>query len=191
MKIIVSFLLFMVVRGCFGTTNSNAITVGDWSQPVTGLRARLLASTKPEEDGRRGIVYLELKNVSTNGESMEVYSGFLLKGELVDSSGEPPRAATWFRSGPSLDPPSYLAIPYNASVKVRVDDPHMWAVGDVGTSLNVGSHCWLIRDKDHTEYFLSGTLTLPSPSTPDVPLRGWRGALKLPKVKIPHQSPKP
>src|SRR4051812_39517601 len=83
------------------------LAVGDWSEPVDGLRGRLIvAQGKTLGDGktRESLIYLELQNVAETGERVVSFDpyGFPygLKCELFDGNGKAvPQAPSTGRNG--------------------------------------------------------------------------------------------
>ena len=144
---------------CFAD-NTNQVFTGNWSDAVGGLRMRFIVTAKQERDDfRRGVVYLEMDNVANRINPIEFPSGFSLNCTLTNSIGNPPPPAGGMANGP-ICPPFWIYVPFDSTLKLRVDDIHVTAFGykgKTGVSLAVGSGCWLVPDNTTNDFFLSGT----------------------------------
>jgi hypothetical protein len=210
MRAFLPILGLVFTQLCLEASETNAVATGDWSEPVGGLHARLLVypngqdrppQRNAQDWSRLAKVYVEFENVSESLDPMQIrLDGHLaaLRCQLLDGSGNaPPEPGMGFGSAPVIRP-YWLLLPFDSSLKVRADN--LWGIpkpGERGLSLSVGPHRWLIPDGSPTNYFLSGTFTVPEPSS--LPERSsyyehpsaWSGALKLPRVKLPAPTPKP
>ena len=196
---------------CVEASETNAVAVGGWSDPVGGLRARLLVCpdaqdrpprTNAQNSSRLAKVYLEFENVSDSLNPMQIrLDGHLsaLTCQLLDEAGGAPREqrSLGFGSAPVIGP-YWVLEPFDSSLKVRADNLYgMPMPGETGMSLSVGPHRWLIPERSPAAYFLSGTFAVPEPVL--LPERSsyyehptaWSGALKLPKVKVTAPERKP
>jgi hypothetical protein len=192
MKAIALILLLACVQWRCHCAETNIVATGEWSEPVGGLRARLLVSTNLDGTLRRVRVYVELQNVLDRINPMEIYVGENgpLTCQLLDDAGKPPAPALSFGSGPVI-PPYWLVLPVDSSLKLRADTLIAWAVGESGLSLAVGRGCWFIPDNSLSDYSLSGTFSAPTPQEANEHPRAWSGVLKLPAVRIPTPRKKP
>src|SRR5215210_9565053 len=85
--------LVALLAACQTTTaaEKTPVAVGDWSQPVDGLRGRLLVyqgRTLGDGKTRETLVYVELQNVAEAGERSLVFDPDRLKCELLDAAGK-------------------------------------------------------------------------------------------------------
>ncbi len=131
MKTIVPLSLLMA-SSCFGQTDSNLITTGDWSKPVrdangvgASLRGRLLVyydQVQSAADHAR--IYIEIQHVFTNGwyPPVEIYCfGTNLNFELKDEHGQLIPGRPGFRWGAVLEP-YWVTVPCDGTVRIRADE---------------------------------------------------------------------
>jgi hypothetical protein len=170
--------------------------VGQWSEPVFGLRGRLvLAEGHLLGQGKtyETVVFLEMENVTGVHELELRFDPRLLECELVDAEGESvPRTPG---GGSGGEPGAFkFILPRDASIRLRTN---MYGYGlDRATGFLIPSRPykggpWTIRPDDKRDYFFRGTFTIELPA--DEPLttrsgRIWRGALKLPGAKITAEA---
>lgn len=158
---------------------------GAWSQPVNGLRGRLLTAPGETFNGTGLLdVYLELENVSDVANPMEVYFDPYksLTSSVVDSEGkplkQPPVAASILSPGPF-----WLVIPSDGILKFRVSVSGYGIYKDSGTDIPMNSGNWVIAPDDKKQYFVKGDFSAAPDRTKP---RAWQGMLHLPRVLIPH-----
>lgn len=158
---------------------------GEWSDPVNGLRGRLLAAPGDTFNGTRIIdIYLELRNVSDVGNPMEIYFDQFrsLESSVADADTkplkQPPVAASIGSPGPF-----WLAIPWDGTLRFRVSLSGYGIYKDSGTDIPMHSGNWVIASADKKQYYLSADFT--NAPTNDK-RRSWTGTLHLPKVLVPH-----
>ena len=149
-----------------------------WSEPVNGLRGRLLVEPEELEQGFRHTVYLELKNTSST--AVAVVNQPAIRADLRDPSGKPIGTAGRPMSGPAPGP-EWAVIPRDAYIGFRVD---MRTVG-VPTRehemalLAVGGSTWALTAG---RYLLTATIVF---ERREGGLSGqWTGELRLPPVEV-------
>lgn len=157
------------------------VATGEWSEPVNGLRGRLvLARGRTLGDGktRESLVYVELENVANthSGKVTVAFDPDALKCELTDGGGKavPPAPVPGSGGRPGK---SSVTIPFDSSVRLRAN-PYGFGRAE-GLLIPLNTTAWHL--KEDGDYALSGTLTIVPP---DGQADGWKGELKLPKVKI-------
>jgi hypothetical protein len=175
MKKMVSILFFLVLV----SVNSFAGTeeTGAWSEPVDGLRGRLIAKEGSAFHGTRMVdIYLELENVSNVGNPMQFYFDPIksIESRCFDPNGkdliQPPTAAD------VITPSAYwLSIPNDGKLKFKI------SVTGYGVYENSGTN---IKPGDKSKYYLEAKLISHPPESSRI--RAWSGELKFPKVLIPH-----
>ena len=161
------------------------VATGTWSEPVNGLRGRLvLARGRTLGDGktRESLVYVELENVANthSGKETVAFDPDALKCELTDSAGKAVAPAPVPGSG-GRPGKSSVTIPFDSSIRLRAN-PYAFGRAE-GLLIPLNNTAWHI--KDEAEYSLSGTLTV---APPDDKADGWKGELKLPGAKIALKS---
>ena len=122
MRAFLPILGLVFTQLCLEASETNAVAAGDWSEPVGGLRARLLvypnAQDRPprrtaQDWSRLAKVYLECENVSESLDPMQIrLDGQLsaLRCQLLDDSGHaPPEPGMGFGSAPVIRPYWLLA----------------------------------------------------------------------------------
>jgi hypothetical protein len=190
MKSLSLLLLALAAMTCCGATALEVRTTGDWSTPVDGLRGRLLFGEGEKVNGTRmALIYLELQNVSDLGNPMEIYfdTDNALHAALLDASGESiPQAGSPFDIDAA---PSYwITLPHDSTLRFRVSVTGYGIPKDGGLSIGMMSGDWRIPAKSRGDYFLTTSFRVSPPKDQTRP-HPWKGALKLPKLKIPVHSP--
>ena len=164
------------------------VATGDWSEPVNGLRGRLiLAQGRVLGDGktRESLIYTELENVAlTSAGKVDIeFDPNALKCELSDAAGKPvpktPGGGSGGRPGKT-----WVTIPFDSSIRLRVN-PFAFGRAE-GLLIPLNHAAWHI--KDTADYYLSGTLTVAPPESKS---EAWKGVIKLPKAKISLKPPTP
>jgi hypothetical protein len=141
------------------------VAVGAWSEPVEGLRGRLLVyQGRVLGDGktRETLVYVELGNVAASGERNVYFDPDGLKCELLDAAG---KAVSRTPTGGSGGRPgkTWIKLPHDSSQRLRVN-PYGFGRPDAdGLLLPLGTDAWLIKAGDRAEYVLTGTFTVRPP----------------------------
>jgi len=161
------------------------IAAGDWSVPVDGLKGRLILAEHRLEivNGRETIemiAYLALHNISPNGSAREFFFDPALKCELRDSQGAVVRGAAIAGGGGHPDS-TWVNLPFDSTIRLRLSP--FGYLNDHGLMLLLCSRTWLIDPDDNTDYFLSGVF-MADRATDSGRETLWRGALKLPRMKI-------
>jgi hypothetical protein len=157
------------------------LTTGDWSEPVNGVRGRLIiAQGRTLGDGKihESLIYVELENVANthSGVVRIQFDPDALKCELTDAAGKAvtqcPVTGSGGRPGKTL-----VTIPFDSSIRLRANPFAFGRAEGLLIHLNTGS--WHI--KDDADYLFSGTLTVTPPKGDS---DAWKGELKLPKAKV-------
>jgi len=173
---------------------------GAWSNPVQGLRGRLLISPsqEPELDKTFDVI-IEFQEVG-----IETSLGKTHRDITVRFSQEDPSCSVADANGHAIPPMS----PLDMDMLVRMWDLVLpekgrltFPIGAGGRSypgqaqpagmpLRIGLiESWIIPTSGGP-YYLSGTLTVARdthPFTHEEPYRGWTGTLVLPPVKLPEK----
>ena len=189
MRVLALVLLLTVTPSSFADEKA-VLATGDWSKATNGIRGRLiLAQGRTLGDGkaRESLFYVELENVeNTSSGVVNVYfDPDALKCELTDADGKAvPRAPVAGSGGRPAK--AWVAIPFDSSVRLRAN-PYAFGRAE-GLLIHLCTASWHI--KDDAEYHLSGILTV---SPPDGHGRAdaWKGALKLPPMKVRAPAPVP
>ena len=190
-----------------GVLNTNIIAVSDWSQIVMGkgsLRARMLLAHLYYVPFSETILYIELQNAQTGPVQFYFDPGNGLHCKLVDSHGNTPPQEPMGGSGRNNPVVCWISLPEDATIRLRANTTQVVQILghppiDKGDFLNLflmpsssGSvevRNWEIPAGDTNDYYLSGTLTLASPTNsvvqnPQASVRIFQGTLELPKMKI-------
>jgi hypothetical protein len=156
-----------------------------WSQPVKGLRGRLLVLPPQNGDSPFCRVLIEFENVdSVLGQKKIRFSPDKLSLKVTDKNGKelPPPLGAYEGVSPLWET---IALPSEGSIRFRISihglghDPRRdKVIVDVGSD-----KAWVIP-QDRTTYFLSGSLSIPGEKS-DHPHMDWSGTLAFPKVEIP------
>jgi hypothetical protein len=161
--------------------------VGDWSEPVRGLKGRLLLyQGRVLGDGktRETLVYVELRYApEAAGEPISVhFDPDQLKCALHDADGkavpEHPGGGSGGRPGKG-----WVTLPYDSTLRLRVNPYAFGRAKDVGLLIPLNHASWLIKTGDAGDYFLSGTLAV-NPPKDHGRANAWQGELKLPNMKV-------
>jgi hypothetical protein len=189
MKSVTSLFLAFFYGFCFAGSVIEPISVGEWSEPTNGLRARLLFAEDPKEFGTRmGVIYLEFQNVSMGVTKSIFYPSEPLTFELRDSVGKIKPSGGVFFDGPAKDP-EWLVLPLDSTLRFRVTRSGFGIPKDGGLFIGGASmQCWVIIPSETNDCHLSGMLKVTAPKDA-APYSPWAGTLKLPPVKIPVKSP--
>lgn len=147
---------------------------GSWSEPNSGLSARLLVEFEDLNPGSRHAVYLELRNDAPN--PIALTNQPQMDAELFDLAGISVHALALPMSGP-IPSPQWAVIPRDSYTGFRVD---MQTVGvptrERGVALMaVGGKSWMLPAG---EYVLKATVAFTAEN--DGPENQWVGELKLP-----------
>jgi hypothetical protein len=181
---------------CLGQLDSNILSVGEWSAPVTDaiwpLRGRLLIYGPESEKEKQGTglrVYLDLQHVPVpygNKLSMGVFTEYstAIFFEIRDGHGKPAEERVILASERPPHPFS-ATLPPDSTLRLRVPCMGARIERDGLLIWGGGTRGWLIRSGDIHDYYLSGTLSLPRTNQSDLDYHIWQGTLRLPKVRIP------
>jgi len=163
------------------------MAIGTWSEPVEGLRGRLLVGQGrdlPGQKARETLVYVELENVAHthSGERALYFDPGALRCNLTNAEGkavpEYPFGGSGARGGPS---PGWVTIPFDALIRLRAN-PSGYGSSD-GLHIALSNAHFLIKTGDTGEYGLTGTLTIAPPDG-NGRVDAWAGTLKLAPVKL-------
>jgi hypothetical protein len=185
-------LALVLSGGSFGCSAADPepLVAGGWSEPVNGLRGRLLFTEDARFNGTRmGAVYLEIQNVSDVLNPMEIYydTFHALPCELLDGSNQPVAQAA--SPADIMSPtPFWIMLPYDSTLRFRVSVSGYGIPKDAGLSIGLMSGNWIIPPTSRAACFLSASFSVTPPETKDH-LHAWHGVLNLPKVKISTNSP--
>jgi hypothetical protein len=181
-------IIYLILLILLGSIYSYASTeeTGAWSEPVNGLRGRLIAKEDSTFRGTRMIaVYMELENVSDVGNPMQLYFDPIksVESRCVDSNGkdlkQPPTAAD------VITPSAYwLSIPNDGKLRFKISVTGYGVYDNSGTNIQMMSGNWLIKPGDKQKYYLQAKFISQPPELSRI--RAWSGEVELPKVLIPH-----
>ena len=163
---------------------------GEWSEPVAGLRGRLLFGEGEKFNGTRmGIVYLELQNVSAVGNPIEIYFNIdnALPCDLFDGDGKPV-ARAGSPASIMTPPPYWIALPHDSSLRFRVSVTGYGVPRDGGLQIGMMAGDWRIPAGSQGSYFLAARFIV-NPPKDAIHQHPWNGVLKLPRVKVPVDPP--
>ena len=162
----------------FGRPRPVIVSVGDWSQPVNGLQARLAI-----ENWRDPIVgvYLELRNVKDLLNTMTVpIDAERIDLELQDDNGNKVPIAGLPRSGPVVELKDFQ-LPFESSLRVNLSVTTV-GIPDVNAMIALRSHSWLLKDGHPATYRLQAAFRAEKPERFSHAL--WHGELLVPPVKV-------
>ena len=183
--------LLLATALCFASPINEPSSLGEWSKPVDGLRARLVLGEDPKLNGtRRAIIYLELQNHSLWETAYFYYdaSKSPLQCTLRDPWGKTNVSKGAVYNGP-IYAPCWLALPHDSTLRFRVTLPGFGIPKNAGLFLaGCLPDAWVIPASDTNQYFLSGTFTSTPPKSESRP-RTWQGTLDLPELKVPVNQP--
>lgn len=169
------------------------VVAGDWSEPVGGLRGRLLVyQGRALGDGktRETLVYVELQNVAESGERNVYFDPDGLKCELLDDAGKAAARPAEGGGGSGGRPgKTWVRLPHDSTLRLRTSPYGYGSPDDVGLLLPSGTDTWVIKAADTADYFLAGTFT--SRPKDGAGINVWAGELKLPKAKVVRPAPNP
>ncbi len=157
----------------------------EWSNPINGLRARLLVLDPQKPNSRFCRVFIEFENVADVMGQMHIrFATRKLKLRVTNQDGKDLAIATTAYDGFS---PNWeaIALPYGGVLKFQISFPGLGynpATDKVIVDVGAGA-AWVIP-QDNSIYYLSGTLSI-SPEMGDHPYMDWSGVLDLPRVAIP------
>jgi len=171
------------------------VAIGDWSEPVDGLRGRLLVFQGPVRDegtSRETLVYVELQNVAASGERDVYFEPSGLKCELRDVAGKGPPRPKMGSSGSGGRPgKKWVRLPHDSSLRLRVSPYGYGSPDEKAFVITIGFDTWQIKATDAAEYSLAGTFKVNPPEVKGRE-KSWAGELKLPAAKVvwpPERQP--
>lgn len=157
---------------CLGQSDTNILSVGEWSAPVAcalwPLRGRLLIYG-PESEKQKQVaglrIYLELQHVPkvpfANMLSVAVFNerSTAILFEMRDGHDKPAEERTMLASGPPPYPFS-VTLPPDSTLRLRVPGVGARLEREGLLIWGPGTRGWLIRSGDTHDYYLSGILTV-------------------------------
>ncbi len=189
--------------------DTNIIVATDWSEPVVAdlgypIRGRLVITSGSEpayggpqaETTNHTMMFVELQNrYDADGGSVKLFFDVMgLKCNLVDANGKSapkPNGMGWGGRGPFA--PSWIVLPYNSTIRLFVNSGSKspLRITETGEPWSY----WQIPSSDTNVYYLSGTLTISTPTNATLVAKPhddanpheyheWTGTLVFPKVKI-------
>ena len=155
-----------------------------WSPAVNGLRARLVV-LPPEEAGSPFCrVLIEMENVADVAGQMKIrFTPGKLALRVTDETGKnlPTTNGPYDGTAPLWEP---TLLPYRGIIKFQISFPGLgFNPAADKVIIDVGSSGFWSIPQDGSQYYLSGSLTVPG-EPGDHPYTDWSGSLELPKVKI-------
>jgi hypothetical protein len=154
-----------------------------WSTPVNGLQAHLSFVRKEAVNGTPIIAtYLELKNVSEQGNVMEVaLDPGKIRFTVTDAAGKEVKPDNGPFDGGSVDDLGALRLPYDSSLRFNISSNGAGIPNGQAGLLDLGvSRDWVFKSGDKGKYYLQGRFTVEKRK-----YGSWSGTVVLPKVKIP------
>ncbi len=189
-SLIIFFCLLLVGRSQAMPIDYEA---GRWSEPVNGLRGRLLIEPRPKVNDSTIIgVALELMNVSDHP-IMILNSPELINTELFNGAGKPIEPRRDLPMDGLVPFPEWKSIPSGQSIKFAIESHSagvplgvifidLYAHGDV-------DRVWTPDPAvQGSEYYLRGTFQ-QGKDLKDSPPASWNGTINLPFVKIDGEQP--
>jgi hypothetical protein len=190
-----------------GVLNTNIIAVSDWSQIVMGkgsLRARMVLAHFYPFPFSDTILYIELQNAQTGPVQFYFDPGNGLHCKLVDAHGNTPPQMPKGGTGRNEPVVGWVSLLEDATIRLRANTSSVVQIlghppideGDFlnlflmpSSSYSAEVRSWDIPAGDTNDYYLSGTLTLASPTNsivqnPQASVRIFQRTLELPKMKI-------
>jgi len=203
MKTPAILLMLVVQHCCIAATETNFVSVGEWSNPVSDsygyrLRGRLLLCQVPWRGPASTPdigVYLELEEISDFSVapvqvlcdlSPAKHSDGLLC-ELRYTDGRPVAEGGIYSGG--VPGSCWITLPAYSSIRLKVSGGTAKATQD-WIQITLSRQSWAFPSKNTNDCFLSGTFTVNPPAelvTPYTPsnYHVWKGTLTLPAVRIP------
>lgn len=164
-----------------------------WSEPVNGLRGRLLMHREESFNGTCMVgVHLELEDAGAGSIGGPIL--FRVRGKdftfaVSDADGrDVPEPGMKVYSGPGFVVPPELVLPYGGAIRFPVSFRGFGVMPDQAAFFAVPDwKCWSLP-RDGKAYFLGGTLEIADGQLPRTE-RGvvWHGKIELPRVRIPTE----
>jgi hypothetical protein len=157
-----------------------------WSEPVSGLRGRLIVERAKEPDSPFCRVFIELENVDdVAGQKRIRFQLERLSLRVVDKDGKalpPPTEVHYDGSKPNWEP---IALPMEGAIKFRVSFAGLGYRPNVDTTIVDidGTQVWVIPQTGGP-YYLSGSFTIAKEKG-DRTYSDWSGTLNFPNAEIP------
>jgi len=162
----------------------------EWSEPVRGLRGRLVYGEGEKFVGARmALIYLELQNVSDLGNPMQIYFNIdvAVPCELLDGTG---KVIPTSGSPADIESPEHywISLPHDSSLKFRVSVTGYGVQPNGGLHIGMMAGDWRIPVGSRDERYLSARFSVTPPQEQGR-VNVWKGELKLPPLKIPVDVP--
>jgi len=156
---------------------------GEWSEPVNGLRGRLVRYAPPRLNKTAIIgIAVELQNDST--EPLAVRNDpALVRVRLIGPDGQPiDPVLPLVRSGPVASP-QWGVLPRDSSLRFSLYDYGVGVPDGQGALLALlpPSRVWMLQPGKYT---LRGTFTFQPAASDKTPTNAWKGKLDLPPLEI-------
>ena len=180
--IVTTAIALFVMGTCTAVTGNSEVdtkkpqVAGQWSEPVNGLRGRLLVALENLHPGLRYSVVLELDNVSTQPVSITNQPNII--AQLFDSAKTEVTTAGFPMSGP-IPFAQTAVVPRDAYVGFRIDMPTVGVPTKGEALLAVGGRTWGLKQGD---YILKAALM--GEKSDQVSDGQWVGQLNLLAVEI-------
>ncbi len=188
MRALALVLVLASARVAVAADEKTAVATGEWSEVVDGLRGRLiLARGEPRgaTKTRDTKVYVELENsgITNSGQRNVYFDPDALECELRDADGKAVRQTPGAGNG-GRPGKVWVTMPFDSALRLRANPFGFGSADADGLLVPLNNAAWFIKAGDTGEYALTGTLTVEPPAghgKADV----WKGALKLPGIKLP------
>lgn len=164
-------------------TDARPVLAGEWSQPVSGLRARLLIK------GKLPVVYVELQSVSNGVEGISLFCdrGQSIQCSIRDQAGDYPRYQGLIFLDSQGDS-SWLTLYPTSSVLVRANVDGLYIPDHNGLVFPLPGGPWVIPKNNTNDIVLSATFKNATVPKRFGRVQSWEGRLVLPGIKV---SPNP
>ncbi len=157
--------------------------VGDWTDAVRGIRARLVTSLDDLDRGGAFVsVYVELEHVHPYSSQIEIGADRQVEIELLDDAMRPVPPQGFPYDGP-VEAPASIVLPNHSRIRYKVSS------GGCGTPPGGVMVCflhanWFIPDKDQRTFYVRGTLRSEGKGEGG---NRWTGRLVLPPTPLDRQ----
>lgn len=173
-------LLLTLVTGHALAAEPTVLATGAWSEPVDGLRGRVVVALGKDlrGGGRESLLYVELEHaqgVHRNALAV-LFDPAAVRWTLADADGKAVPTAAAFASG-GRPGKTWLTLPYDSAARMRANPYGHGRAG--GVFVMTDTTAWHLTAAGR--YDLAATLTVAPPADrPDA----WKGELRLPPARI-------
>jgi RNA polymerase sigma factor (sigma-70 family) len=182
--------LFAVAREADNRVDRVAITAppkakdeeAAWSKAVNGLQARLsFAHAKPINGTPVITTYLELRNVSSSGNVMQIPLDLeKIQFKVTDEAGKVVPPANGPFDGISVKP-GVLRLPFDSTLRINIASTGAGIPADHAGHLDLGvAYNWHFKKGDPGPYYLQATINVAPGAD-----QQWSGTLQTSQVRIP------